>query len=300
MNHLSRPRASAVRLAAAAASVALALSGCAAVPAPVVPSPTPASIDGTPQPTPTAPTASTPSPVAPATPDAAAKPYALETLTEAQRAEVADCLGKTIGAGSTGPCAQWVQTKLAASGMLTDPLANRINVAGMNALLNYQRSRGIKAADRVTEQTWVALASGAPLIPEVMPAECKAAGVVLCVDQAHRKLTYVKDGVPGKSVPVRLGGWTYHPKTKKWRIFGTANGTWKVYNKNVDPPSENYGYGVMPYSVIFYPDMYVHYSANFEKRGYSQSSHGCVNVGNLDDAKWFYANTPIGATVYIF
>ena len=146
----------------------------------------------------------------------------------------------------------------------------------------------------------MALATKLPALPEIIPDACKTEGVVLCVDQAHRKLSYVKDGTVVKAIPVRLGGWADHPKTKVWRVFATANGTYSVYKKMVSPPSENYGAGAMPYSVMFDPNMYVHYSSGFRSVGYAKSSHGCVNVGSLEDAKWFYANTPIGAKVVVF
>ena len=38
----------------------------------------------------------------------------------------------------------------------------------------------------------------------------------------------------------------------------------------------------------------------FNRQGYSQSSHGCVNIRKLSDAVWIFKNTPIGAKVHIF
>ena len=100
---------------------------------------------------------------------------------------------------------------------------------------------------------------------------------------------------------IRTGGWNFDPKDhEKWRLYPTANGLFRVYDKSVSPPSENYGDGAMPYSVMFDPNMYVHYSADFAKRGYSRSSHGCVNVASKDDAKWIFDNTPIEARVWVW
>ena len=87
---------------------------------------------------------------------------------------------------------------------------------------------------------------------------------------------------------------------EKWRLYPTANGLFRVYDKSVSPPSENYGDGAMPYSVMFDPNMYVHYSADFHRRGYARASHGCVNVGDRDDAQWIFRNTPIDALVYVY
>ena len=83
-------------------------------------------------------------------------------------------------------------------------------------------------------------------------------------------------------------------------MFPTASGTWKVYDKQVNPYSKTYGAGAMPYSTMFYPDMYVHYSPGFASQGYAGSSHGCVNIRKLADAKWIFKNTPIGSKVFVF
>ena len=266
-----------------------------AVTAPAFVAPFPGSA-GSPSPSPTP----TPTPSqTPTAPPAPADPF--ESLSPKTRKEFKGCLTRTVGPGSAGKCAVLVQKKLRAAGYHPWRISGVINTAGVNALLNYQRSRGIKATGTTTKATWVALATKTPALPTVLPKKCtQPKGVVLCVDQAHRRLFWLKNGKVVKSFKVRLGGWTYHPKTKKWRVFPTANGTWKVYDKQVDPPSENYGRGAMPYSTMFYPDMYVHYSPGFHSVGYSQSSHGCVNIGKLSEAIWIFKHTPIGARVHIF
>jgi len=194
-----------------------------------------------------------------------------------------------------------VQKALKSAHYYRGAISSRVNTAGVNAILNYQRSRGLTANGIVKKATWVALATKAPALPNVLPKKCTTAkGIILCVDQAHRKLSWIRNGKVIKTFTVRLGGWNYHPKTKKWKVFATANGTWKVYDKQVDPPSENYGSGAMPYATIFYPDMYVHYSPGFHAMGYATSSHGCVNIGKLSQAMWIFKHTPIGARVHIF
>ena len=79
-------------------------------------------------------------------------------------------------------------------GYYSSKTSKSVGTAGANAILNYQRSRGINPNAYVRTETWVALASNAPAVPEVIPDQCKSAGVVLCVDKAHRKLTYLKSG----------------------------------------------------------------------------------------------------------
>ncbi len=250
-------------------------------------------------PTPTTTATSTPPPAKPKPVD----PF--DTLGKKAKKEFKGCLTKTVGPGSAGHCAQLVVKKLKAAKFYPWAMTSRINLSsGANAILNYQRSRGLPATGIVAKKTWVALATKAPAVPQVLPDKCKSKGIWICVDQAHRKLFWVKDGKVKKTVKVRVGGYNYlkkkGQKKGQWRVYPTANGTWRVYDKQVDPPSKNYGSGAMPYSTMFYPDMYVHYSPGFHAVGYAGSSHGCVNVGSLSDAIWIFKHTPIGAKVYVY
>ena len=244
----------------------------------------------TPSPTPTPTVTEKPKPVDP-----------FDALSKKTKKEFKGCFDKAVSPGSSGRCAQLVIKKLKAAKFYPWAMTSRISTVGANAILNYQRSRGIKATGTVARQTWLALATKAKAVPQVLPKKCLAKGVVICVDQAHRKLFWLKNGKVVKTVKVRLGGWNNHPKKpKQWRVYPTANGTWKVYDKQVNPKSDNYGSGAMPYSVMFYPDMYVHYSPGFHSVGYAGSSHGCVNVGNLADAIWIFKHTPIGTKVHVY
>ncbi len=225
----------------------------------------------------------------------------LAALSAKDRKVFKACMTKTIRPSSGGSCAKLVLTKLKAYGFYSSKVGSSINVAGANAILNYQRSRGLEATASTTKQTWIALATNAPAMPKVLPPKCTTTpGVILCVDQAQRRLFWIKNGKVVKTFKVRLGGWNFHPKTHEWRVFPTANGTWKVFSKQVSPASDNYGSGAMPYSTMFHSDMYVHYSPGFHSDGYAKSSHGCVNIGQISEAQWIFKNTPIGAPVYIY
>lgn len=227
-------------------------------------------------------------------------PPPLPELSDEQRAKFGDCLDKNVYNGTKGTCAKLLQEELKTLGFYQGTINSRTNVAVTNAVHRYQRSRNLKPTGVVGQQTWYALASGQPARSTELPEECKLDGVVLCVDQGRQEMKYVKNGEVIKTIEVRTGGYTTEPKTGKWRIHATANGLFKVYNKHVNPHSENYGSGVMPYSVMFDPNMYVHYSSDFKRWGYSRSSHGCVNIRDLDQAKWVFKNTPIGAHVYVW
>jgi len=299
-----------VRVAAALTAV-LVLAGCARTPVAMtndwtqhlpeanVPSTMPTDV-GLPTVTPS--TVASPTPTATTTPTPKPKPVDPFTLLSAKtQKQFRPCLKKVVGPGSSGACTTLLLKKLKAAGYYRWGVNGALNTAGANALLNYQRSRGLEATARTGKATWLALAQKSKAVPTVLPKKCKTTkGVILCVDQAHRKLFWIKNHKVVKTFQVRVGGWTYHPKTKKWRIFPTANGTWKVFDKQVNPESDNYGSGAMPYSTMFHPDMYVHYSPVFNRVGYATSSHGCVNIRTLSEAIWIFQHTPIGATVYVY
>lgn len=299
-------------------STAALLTGCAMTPQGIAQpgaSPQPTTVAASPSLTPAATPTAKPSTVS-ASPSTTAKPmskaapksatpYAVTMLTKAQKKKLGSCLSKTVGPGSTGACAKAALTYLKKAGFYGPAPAGYISVTGANAILNYQRSRGISPTASVGPVTWVALVTKAPAVPVVTPDICLAKGVVLCVDKAHRRLTWYRNGKAVKTFAVRVGGWNVLPKNDKrpnpqWRVFATANGVWHVYDKQVNPASDNYGSGAMPYSTMFYPDMYVHYSPGFNAVGYSGSSHGCVNIRKLSEAQWIFKNTPIGATVFIY
>lgn len=270
-----------------------------------------AAAPATAQPAPAASTIVTPSPEPTPTPEpidttiGLRRPTYVEhprpTLTAAQEEKYGACLDTTVSNWSKGECATLLQNDLIALGYLEGEPQKRIGVAAVNALLRYQRSREVNPDGYAGAQTWYALASGRPARTTDLPRECaELPGVVLCVDQAHSTLKFVRDGVVEKTIDVRLGGWASHAKTKEWRVFPTAPGLWRVYNKHRNPYSETYGAGVMPYSVMFDPNMYVHYSADFARHGYARASHGCVNVATKDDAQWIFDNTPIEALVWVY
>lgn len=292
-------------ITALAVSSAVVLTGCARTPlAPTQDGFGPAAAQAaepssTPVAIPTIPSTPTPTPTPKPTPT---DPF--ETLSKKTKAEFRGCIKLTVGPGSSGRCTALVVKKLKAAKLYPWASTSRLTMVGVNALLNYQRSRGLTPTGKTNKATWLALATKAKVVPTVLPKKCYTKGIVICVDQGHRKLFWLKNGKVVKRVQVRVGGYNYlkkkGQKKGQWRIYATANGTWKVYDKQVNPKSDNYGSGAMPYSTMFYPDMYVHYSPGFHAVGYAGSSHGCVNVGNLASAIWIFKHTPIGTKVHVF
>ena len=130
----------------------------------------------------------------------------LPALSAAQQEKFGGCLTTAVTHWSSGACAALAQETLAGIGFLAGEPAKRIDVRGANAILNYQRSRGLDATGTIDEATWRALATNQSPRSTALPAECLVAGTVLCVDQGARTLRYVVDGTVERTVQVRLGG----------------------------------------------------------------------------------------------
>lgn len=234
----------------------------------------------------------------PTTTKTTAKPSPTPTKTTSAPAPGA-CAKQVVKYRTKSACAKEAQTMLKAAGFYTGSVDGRIGVGAVNAVLNYQRSRGLADTGMVDAPTWAALYSKKAAIKPALPARCKGPGVVLCASKAERKMYVMKNGALVKTIRVRFGGFT-NQRDGKLRVHHTRKGTYRVYKKHPNPYSARYGAGVMPYSVMFDPNMYVHYSADFASKGYTTSSHGCVNVGSLAEAKWVYNFTPVGSTVVVY
>lgn len=168
-----------------------------------------------------------------------------------------------------------------------------------NALLGFQRRYGLTDDAIVGSATWGMLRrTTLPAAPVGVPAGCPKSGTVFCVSIGQRTGWLVKNGVVERTFRVRTGGWT-QDSTGRLRVHRTGLGTFRVYNKDPNPSSARYGEGVMRNSVMFDPNMYIHNSDDFRAYGYTRGSHGCVNIGNLADSAWIYANMKVGDQVYI-
>ena len=307
-------------LAALAAGILPLIAACGqvaplATPLPEAPAPVTAEATPTQAPAPTTAVASvapaalsapnatwTPKPTPKPTPQptpTAKKATAAKTAAPVPTAADEACAATVVKYKTSNACSKRAQELLKKAGHYSPTPGNTFGVAAVNWTLVYQRSRGIADTGVIGPETWAALRSGKPAIPDVIPAACRTSGVVLCAGKAHHKLYWLKNGVVQKTIQVRFGGWN-QDRAGNWRLHPTVNGTYRVYKKDASPCSERYGCGAMPYSTMFDPNMYFHYSSLFAKQGYSTSSHGCVNIKSLADAKWVMANTPIGAKVVVY
>ena len=260
-------------------------------------SPTPSATTATPKPSPSSAKAS---PTAKAT-KASASPTATKSAAAKSAApasvDASACTGTSLALNAKGDCVTVAQKLLAAVDLFSGSATGTFGQSTANAVLNYQRSRGISDNAVVGPETWAALTSG-KAAQGGAPAACSAFGVVLCASKGARTLTLMRDGQAVKTINVRFGGMT-KDDNGKLRIFPTVSGKYSVYAKDAKAFSDRWE-ASMPYSIKFNPNMYVHYSGDFAKRGYAGSSHGCINVGSMSDAKWFFDNTPVGAKVVVY
>lgn len=281
------------------------------------PEPTTAAPAPTPEPTvsvapePTTPPAPAPTPTAAPktsakpTPKPTPKPTAAKPTTPAPAAPAAPaaisdaCAASVVRVGSKGDCVKQGLAALKAASYYSPKVGTSFGASAANWTLHYQRSRGLSETATLDAATWQALRSGQGKVAEVISASCRGAGVNICVNKAHQKMYWVKDGKVVKTIKVRTAGWN-QDKNGNWRIHHTPSGTYRVYNKAANPTSLRYGEGAMPYSTMFDPNMYFHYSAGFASVGYSGSSHGCVNIASRADAKWVMDNTPLGTKVAVY
>lgn len=209
-----------------------------------------------------------------------------------------DCSTVTLKYKSKGECVKQLQTLLKNRGYYSMSVDGDFGVGTANAVLNYQRARHINDDAIVGSITWKAL-KNSYMPPNPIPAECKNSGTRLCISKAERKLRIYSNGTLTKTFNVRVGGFAADVNGN-YRVHQTVAGSYSVFKKDPNPDSERYGLGIMPWSVMFDPNMYVHYSADFVSYGYSRASHGCVNIGSYTDAKWIYDNTPLQSKVIVY
>ena len=246
-------------------------------------------------------TSATAKPSATATAKASAIPKASASVAPKKSpsapVDASACTGTTLALNAKGDCVAVAQKLLSAAQVLSGSANGTFAQSTANAVLNYQRSRGLTDNAVIGPEVWAALTAGKPAQAGA-PAACSASGVVLCASKGARTLTLMRDGQAVKTINVRFGGMT-KDDNGKLRIFPTVSGKYSVYAKDAKAFSDRWE-ASMPYSIKFNPNMYVHYSGDFAKRGYAGSSHGCINVGSMSDAKWFFDNTPVGAKVVVY
>ena len=121
------------------------------------------------------------------------------------------------------------------------------------------------------------------------PSQCLNAGRIICVDKSNNKLFLFQGGTAVLTLDVRFGA----------EDTPTRNGMFTIYNKEAKHVSRIAG-SAMPYSMFFSGGEAIHYSADFAKNGYNNSSLGCVNTRDLASTRKLFDSTHIGDKVYVY
>ena len=123
----------------------------------------------------------------------------------------------------------------------------------------------------------------------VLPAECRTAGTVLCVDMTQKSLRVVTHGAVRLTVDARFGS-VANP---------TREGVFRVFAKSRDHISTLYK-TPMPFAMFFSGGEAVHYSPFFHHDGYDGHSHGCVGLRDIKVAAALFDSIPMGTRVVIY
>ncbi|WP_199711116.1 L,D-transpeptidase [Tessaracoccus antarcticus] len=114
-------------------------------------------------------------------------------------------------------------------------------------------------------------------------------GRVLCISKNQRKMAYMIDGKIQDVVSVRFGS----------ELTPTRNGNWTLFRKSRNHVSSLYG-SAMPFAMFFSGGQAVHYSSDFNRRGYNGSSHGCVNVRDYNALEAIFNSIRVNDRVVVY
>lgn len=171
------------------------------------------------------------------------------------------------------------------------------------AVRTYQRDKGLRELGYVDALTWSRLRAGTheptrdelyPPIPKhentpgALDARCKT-GRVICLDKTSRTLRWVVDGQVRMTMDVRFG----------CASTPTRMGTFSVYSKVRHGYSRLYDTR-MPFSMFFSGGQAVHYSDDFNARGYNGCSHGCANIRNWSGIEQLFGQVRVGDKVVVY
>ena len=120
-------------------------------------------------------------------------------------------------------------------------------------------------------------------------SRCLKGAKVACASKADCKLRYMENGKVIAEFDARFGA----PGTQ------TRNGVFKVYMKHQNHYSTIY-HVTMPYAMFFDGGEAIHYSADFARYGWARGSGGCINVRDMNAARWLWNKIPVGTKVVVY
>jgi L,D-transpeptidase catalytic domain/Putative peptidoglycan binding domain len=171
------------------------------------------------------------------------------------------------------------------------------------AVRTFQRDKDLQVLGYVDAQTWSKLqavtreptrAELYPPIPKnsntpgALDPRCET-GRVICLDKTSRTLRWVVDGQVRMTLDVRFG----------CASTPTRMGTFSVYSKQRHGYSRIYDTR-MPFSMFFSGGQAVHYSDDFNARGYNGCSHGCANIRSWSGIEQLFGQVRVGDKVVVY
>jgi hypothetical protein len=201
--------------------------------------------------------------------------------------------------GATGRDVRELQARLRQVEWLVDGPTGTYDDLTERAVSGFQGKRGLPRTGRTDTVTWqrllamtrepgrweLYLMGGQPADP---PDPRCLTGRVLCISKSSRTLRWMVDGRTVTTTEVRFGS----------RYTPTREGVFRVYWKSRDHWSTLYD-SPMPYAMFFSGGQAVHYSYDFAVRGYTGTSHGCVNVRDEGVIADLYARVRNGDKVVV-
>jgi hypothetical protein len=149
------------------------------------------------------------------------------------------------------------------------------------AVKQFQRSRGLRVTGSVNAATWKPLIRRTVRGRKVVPRRCKEAGWHACYDRKRHQVNLYRGGRLLNSWLVR-GGSASTP---------TRLGHFRVYWRDIDHRSNQFGGAPMPYSQFFSGGQALHGSRAMMDP-FVGHSHGCVNFW-VEDARQLW-NLTVG------
>lgn len=220
----------------------------------------------------------------------------------------AELTNTDVGVWFTGPTQpaymMELQHRLRQAAVYRGPVDGAFNDATRDAVRAYRLRVGLPPSDVMDERTWARLlrvtrnpryaqlfdAPPASTLTQALDPRC-AAGRVVCISKAQRRMSLVVDGKILFTREARFSrpGWD------------SPEGDFRVWYMNSDTVSKIFGERTpMPYAIFYNANVAIHYSDDFDQKGYESGSHGCSQMRDYQAAKWLYEQVRVGDRVVVY
>lgn len=215
----------------------------------------------------------------------------------------------TLRQGDRGECVRLAQQLLAQHGTFNDDgFTTYFGIVTDAATRDFQRNAGITVDGIIGPITWSKLLEGTQtrqiqLVSRqsqstTVPSKClTSTAKTICIDKhgGSKATLYALDNKQiMEQMPVRTGD-------ARGAKYATTVGAFSVGRMYEDYQSREFDGADMPYSMFFNGGQAIHYSEDFAQNGYNGggASHGCVNIGDREKARWLFEWSEIYTRVIV-